>query len=216
MKNSLNLIVAGLVATAAVTAQAATATVDGVLNVSDGYGAPVKVYNDNWIDGVSAAGGTNVVSTYFTFDANYVYGAVTLDSGAAAFPGANIYFYSGSANTNTITNTPGTYGNGDDVIAEGANGWGFTLNASPWTTGPTPYNPATVNYVYNGSNTVEFSINRALLGSYDSFRYGGQLFAYEFHTGGDRIDGAIVAVPEPTTLAAIAGASMLGLRRRRA
>jgi len=205
------------IAAVALTAAAADAApiTDGTLDIADGYGAPVKVYTDNWIDGASAAGGTNQVSTYFSYDATKVYGAIHLDSGTAAFGGANVYFYSGSANTNLDTNLPGTYGDGNDVIAEGANGWGFSLSAAPWKTPSVAYSPSTVNYVFNGTDTVEFSIDRSLLGNYDSYRYGGQLFAYEFHTGGDRVDGAIVAVPEPTGVALIGlGAGALLLRRR--
>jgi hypothetical protein len=205
-----------VLATAA--AASAAPVIDGTLDAADGYGAPVKTYADNYINGSDASGGTNVVSTYFAFDDSKVYGAVKLDSGAAAFPGANIYVYSSSPNTNKVTGQPGVYGSGDDFILEGANGWREALGAAPWGNASQPYNASTIQYLFNGSDTVEFSIARSMLGDYDSFRYGGQLFAYEFHTGGDRVDGAIVAVPEPATLAAIAGGALLllGRRRRRA
>lgn len=213
MHNALKLFAAALVAATAAVSNAAP-VIDGTLNVADGYGAPVKVYAANHLDG-SQTGETNVVSTYFAFDASKVYGAIHLDSGNKAFEGANVYFYSSGLNTNNQTGLPGVYGDGNDVLAEGANGWGFALPVPPYKLGNNSYSPSTVNYVYNGSDTVEFSIDRGILGDYDSFRYGGQLFAYEFHTGGDVVDGAIVAVPEPTTLAALGAASFLGLGRRR-
>ena len=210
------LVTASIVALASVASLASAAPViDGTLTGADGYGVPVKVYagTDNYVNGNDASGGTNVVSQYFTFDDNYVYGAIHLDSGpSSGF--ANVYFYSGSANTNTATGMPGSYGDGNDIIAEGTNGWGFAT-AAGGITPEVPYNAATVNYVTNGIDTAEFSIARSLLGTYSSFRYGGQLFAYEFHTGGDRVDGPIVFVPEPTTLAAIAGGAILLLGRRR-
>jgi hypothetical protein len=201
----------------AAVAQAAP-VLDGSLDAADGYGAAVKTYTDNYVNGSDATGGTNVVSTYFTFDSSYVYGAVKLESGPAAFLGANIYVYSSTQSTNQDSNTPGVYGDGNDVILAGSSGYQFTVNGPPWATAITSYSPGTATYVFNGTDTIEFSINRSLLGNYDQFRFGGQLFAYEFHTGGDRVDGPLVSVvPEPTAVAvaSLAAAGLL-LRRRRA
>jgi hypothetical protein len=216
--STLATVFASILTAGSSAALAGTATLDGTITAGDGYGAPVKTYVDQYVNGNDATSGLNTVSSYFTFDASKVYGAIHFDSGAGSpFPGSNVYFYSSTANTNNVTGLPGTYGDGNDIIAEGANGWGYA-DPSGITGGiHFPYSPATVDYTFNGTDTVEFSIARSLLGDYNSFRYGGQLFAYEFHTGsGDRQPGALVAVPEPTTLAAIGGAASLLRRRRRA
>lgn len=211
---------------ASLTSLASAITVDGVID--SGYGAPVKVYTDQYVNGTDASGGVNTVSTYFTYDDNFVYAAAHLDSGTAAFAGANFYIYSGSANNLYGTGTPGTYGDGNDILAEGQSTWGYGQPTPPYKVGSFAYDPATVNYVYNAATqTAEISIARSLLGNYDSFRFGGQLFAYEFHTGGDRVDGAIVSVgdatitaaaPVPLPTAAFATTPLLALtalRRRR-
>src|SRR5262249_54211452 len=96
------------------------------------------------------------------------------------------------------------------------NGWGYATPSGIAGGIHYAYSPATVNYIYNGSDTVEFSIARSILGDYDSFRFGGQLFGYEFHTGGDRVPGAVVAVPETASLGLLArGAAGLFVARRR-
>jgi MYXO-CTERM domain-containing protein len=207
MKNAL--LIAATLAAAAASAQAVP-TINGSIDVADGYGAPVKTYVDQYVNGSDASSGLNTVSTYFTFDATKVYGAIHFDSGAASpFPGSNVYMYSSTANTSLSTGLPGTYGDLNDIIAEGANGWGYASPSGIIGGIHYSYSPATVDYISNGTDTVEFSIARSLLGDYDSFRYGGQLFAYEFHTGsGDRQPGAL--------LAALGLASVFGLRRRRA
>src|SRR6185437_9446054 len=138
-------------------------------------------------------------------------------------PFANIYVYSSGPSTDLGTSTPGTYGDGNDVLIEGTNQWGYgqptgfiagsqtSLNSST-NAGVTSGSSGGVSVAYNAATlTEEFSISKALLGNYDVLRFGGQLFAYEFDTGSaDRVPGALVpesatATPEPTTWMMMAG-----------
>jgi hypothetical protein len=176
-----------------------------------------------WVNGSSALGGTQNVQLYWATDATNVYGAVVGDLSQNYAPFANIYVYSSGPSTDLGTSTPGTYGDGDDVLIEGTNQWGYanpsgfipgtqTSLGSTTNAGVTSGSSGGVSVAYNAATlTEEFSISKALLGNYDVLRFGGQLFAYEFDTGStDRVPGALVpesltATPEPTTWMMMAG-----------
>jgi hypothetical protein len=200
----------------------AAPVLDGVLSPGE-WGSPIWSVQP-YVNGTDATGGVQDVKLYWQFDATKVYGAVVGDpTQPSAFTPANIYLYSSTANTNLNTNTPGTYGDNDDVLIEGNQQWGFGHPSAPFLTNAQTlvlsgnvYSAAGVSLSYNASTlTEEFSIDRSILGNYDSFRFGGQLYAYEFNTGsGDRQPGAIAAVPEPSGLGLL-GVVGLGLLRRR-
>lgn len=215
MKSRL-ILGAAVVAALASAASAGSIVVDGTISGTDAsaLGAAVKTY--------SQTGPTSTVSSYFTYDNAFVYGAIHLDSGTSAFPGSNVYVYSSTANHLYGSGTAGSYGDGNDVLIEGANGWGYGDSAGLIGGIHYTYAAGTVNYAFNGTDTVEFSIARSLLGNYDSFRFGGQLFNYEFHLGGtDAGAGALVSVAAasvPTPAALVSAPALLGLvalRRKR-
>ena len=180
-----------------------------------------------YVDGTDASGGVQNVSLYWTTDANYVYGAVVGDLSQPFQNFANIYVYSSGASTAVGTGTPGTYGDGNDVIIETTTDWGFANPSGIIPATRQIFTPSTVGSVttaslggvsvaYNSATlTDEFQISKSLLGNYDVLRFGGQLFAYEFNTGsGDRVPGALVAesaaaTPEPSTWFLIAGSFLL-------
>jgi hypothetical protein len=200
---------------------------DGVVNPGEyNYITTLSPY----VNGTDGSGGVQNVSLYWATDSSYVYGAVVgdLSQPSAEPPFANVYVYSSGASTNLNTSAPGVYGDGDDILIESANDWGFG--------GPSGFNPGTeqlftqstsggvttgasdgITVAFDAATlTEEFAIPKALLGNYDVLRFGGQLFAYEFDTGSsDRVPGALVAetfpapTPEPSTWMMIAGAMAL-------
>jgi hypothetical protein len=230
MKTSCMCFMACLLMTAAVAT--ADVTVDGKFTAGE-WGAPVK-HVSPYLNGVS--GVQQSVDLYWWTDANRVYGAIVGDPTLpSAFPTANVYVYSSGLSTRP-DHTTGTYGDGDDVIIESGSVWHFSLNGPPWAGPSHPLTLATtgsitvgtdpsVTLAYDTANLVtEFSIDRSLLGTYDQFRYGGQLYAYEFNTGGDREEGPMVPssvapVPEPATVVLfgtlLAGAFGLTRARRK-
>jgi hypothetical protein len=185
---------------------------DGILT-PDEYGAgPIKHFSP-FVNGANPTGGVQSVDVYWWIDAWNVYGAVVGDPSSPHLPQANIYVYSTNSSRDLAGN-PGAYGDGDDVIIEGLNRWSLSLNDAPWATTPqtfavTPlgggrqlgeaggivvaFNPATL--------VQEFLIPRSIVGDYSVYRYGGQLYAYEFNTGtASREPGALApGIPEPGT-----------------
>jgi hypothetical protein len=176
-----------------------------------------------WVNGSNASGGTQNVKLYWSTDATNVYGAVVGDLSQSAEPFANIYVYSSDTSTDLDTNAPGVYGDGNDILIEGTNQWGYgqptgfipgteTSLGSSTAGGVTTGSSGGVSVAYNATAlTEEFSISKTLLGNNNVLRFGGQLFAYEFDRGsGDRVPGALVpeslgATPEPTTWMMMAG-----------
>lgn len=184
-------------------------------------------------------GATQNIMLYYTPGGQYAYGAVVADpSKPTAFPGANIYLYSSTPSIDSHGN-PGVYGDGNDVLIEGANDFGFASPNPPYILNPQSLNPMTngnlitgssangIQVVINTSTDVEeFRIPVSLLadpfgGQYNQYRLGGQFFAYEFMTGsGDRIPGPLVpgvaAAPEPASIGLFGTALLLfGLRQYR-
>jgi hypothetical protein len=177
-----------------------------------------------WVNGTNAIGGTQNVKLYWSTDANNVYGAVVGDLSQNSEPFANIYVYSSGPSTDLGTNTSGVYGDGNDILIEGTNQWGYAQPTGFIPGTQTSLNSSTAGGVTSGASggvavaysastlTEEFSISKSLLGNYDVLRFGGQLFSYEFDTGSDdRVPGALVpeslvASPEPTTWMMMTGA----------
>jgi hypothetical protein len=208
--------------------------VDGVFTIGE-WGAPVLHVNP-YLSGTS--GPQQSINLYWdNTDPQRLFGAVVGDpSLPIAFFPANIYVYS-SGTSLRPNGTPGVYGDGDDLIIGGTELL-VTLNGPPWgmSLGALIMQAVNgdVNHKVGGDaggivtlgwnrNTLvtEFSIDRAFLGDYDQFRFGGQLYAYEFNRGGgDREPGAMVAAtPEPGTLLSLVGGgallAILRARRRR-
>lgn len=170
-----------------------------------------------WVNGSNPSGGTQNVKLYWQTDANNVYGAVVGDLTQNFEPFANIYIYSSGASTDLGTHAAGVYGDGNDILIEGTNQWGYgqptgfipgtQVSLGSSTSGAvTSGSSGGVSVAYDAATlTEEFSISKSLLGNYDVLRFGGQLFAYEFNTGStDRVPGALVpesvaATPEPAT-----------------
>jgi hypothetical protein len=201
----------------------ATPTIDGVISPGE-WGAPVGELAP-WVNGNDATSGTQDVKLYWSVDATNVYGAVVGNTSDPSEPFANVYLYSSTASTNLTTNTPGTYGDGDDILMESANDWGFG-GPSGFIAPPTNFTEVGATDVYTSGGitvafnpstlTEEFSIPRSLVGNYDQLRFGGQLWTYEFDTGStDRVPGVLVALPEPSSLALVAFGGVALLKRRR-
>ncbi len=201
----------GLLLMTAAAASAGTVVVDGTFSPGE-WGAPVA-HLTPYVDGVGLP--QQSVDLYWWTDAQRVYGAVVGDPALPyAFPTANVYVYSSGASLRP-DGTAGTYGDGDDVIIESGDKWHFSLNGPILWAGPDHLLPMVISgTVHSGSDglvslafdtstlVTEFSIDRSLLGDYDQYRFGGQLYAYEFNTGSsDRQPGAMVdSTPEPSAM----------------
>ena len=204
-----------------------SAGVVGAATVTTPYG--VATLDATYTDvGAGAGSVTNVVDTYWGFNSTNVYGEIQLVSGSPVFSGANVYVYSAEESTyigstpsvgGLVAGDPGVYGDGNDVIINGTNGnWGFSLSSSPWEGATQSFSSSTVQYSYSdtsGTPTVQFSINRSLLGDYNGFVYGGQLFDYTFHTPG--VFASVTPIPASGLLAGVGALTLIGglaLRRR--
>jgi hypothetical protein len=200
----------------ATAALAGPVSIDGVFTPGE-WGDPVA-HLTPYVDGLGLP--RQSVDLYWWTDAQRVYGAVVGDPSLPyAFTAPNVYVYS-SGTSMRPDGTFGTYGDGDDVIIESGNKWHFSLNGPIFWAGPDHLLPMIVTgTIHSGSDglvslaydtstlVTEFSIDRSLLGDYDKYRFGGQLYAYEFNTGsGDRQAGAMVdSTPEPATMFLIGG-----------
>jgi hypothetical protein len=140
-------------------------------------------------------------------------------------PFVNLYLFSSNVNGQQPLNTPGLYGDLDDVIIESNTQWGFGNNAGiiPGTATPLVAqggnvwadvtNGVFVGFAGGSSNFYEAAIDRDLVDfdDYQTLRVGGQSWAYGFTYGTFN-----TAVPEPTSLAVIGvGAAAMLMRRRR-
>uniref|UniRef100_Q01PF6 Ice-binding protein C-terminal domain-containing protein n=1 Tax=Solibacter usitatus (strain Ellin6076) TaxID=234267 RepID=Q01PF6_SOLUE len=216
----------GLFLLTAAAASAGTVAIDGVFNPAE-WGAPVA-HLTPYVDGIGLP--QQSVDLYWWTDAQRVYGAVVGDAALPyAFPTANVYVYS-SGTSLRPDGTAGTYGDGDDVIIESGDKWHFSLNGPIVWAGPDHLLPmAIAGTIHSGSDglvslafdtstlVTEFSIDRSLLGDYDKYRFGGQLYAYEFNTGsGDRQPGVLAdSTPEPSAMVLMGiGVGLIAMARR--
>ena len=223
--STLSLAVASIVAASQTLSLAAAVSVDGVIGAEWAGVTPTHVSQNALVDpGVQGPGSPGLFTesapydVYLRKDTTYLYVGLQSDSTVtAAGPFANLYF----------DTTPGT---GSDVGFEVMNDRAF----KPGFAGYYSYGAVdiTKGFTPNAANggTIEFAVPLTFFTS-DPLSIGfttaasavqlrtSQSFGYAGASGTLDYSGArfgSVLVPEPTTLAALAGASVLGLRRRRA
>lgn len=154
----------------------------------------------------------------------YIYlGYLYLGGGVKNFEGVNAYLYGTGAGT--------TYGDGNDVVIEGGNyRWAFggpsgaiTPFVSMNTVVGANHRSDAAGDVHQGyiagANFAEFAVSTTLLGTQNTYRFGGQTWQYDFLFNNVAANASLFANPVPLPAASMAGGVMLTsllARRRRA